>query len=143
MAMGGTRRRKTPKVAISGCARLSTVYPCPNNALRPKGTLPVWPIDPLPVAGSVLVEIYTSLAALEAQRSVSRSKIHTIADLNRALATLDSPPVAGDGAIDDHRSDALLAAAWLRKVADEPLRWRPRGLTPEIARTEGWTFGAL
>jgi uncharacterized protein YfbU (UPF0304 family) len=35
MAMGGTRRRKTPKVAISGCARLSTVYPCPNNALRP------------------------------------------------------------------------------------------------------------
>lgn len=108
-----------------------------------RGALPVWPVDPLPRTGSVLVEIYTSLAALEAQRSAARSKIRTVADLNHALAALGSPPIAGEGAIDDHSSDALLAAAWLRKVADEPARWRPRGLAPEIARTEGWTFGAL
>ena len=36
-----------------------------------------------------------------------------------------------------------LTAAWLRRVADEPGRWTPSALTPELARTEGWTFGAL
>lgn len=110
---------------------------------RLHGALPIWPIDPLPETGSVLVEIYTSLAALEAQRSAARSKMRTIADLNHALARLGSPPIAGEGVIDDHSSDALLAAAWLRKVAGDPARWHPRDLTPEIARTEGWTFGAL
>lgn len=110
---------------------------------RLEGALPVWPVDPLPETGSVLVEIYTSLAALDARRSATRSKIRTIADLNRALGALASPPVAGDGPIDDHSSDALLAAVWLRNVANDPARWQPGGLTREIARTEGWTFGAL
>ncbi len=107
------------------------------------GVVPVWPIDPLPRSGSAIVEIYTSLAALEAQRSSNRSKIRDRAELNHALAELGSPPVPGTGPIDDHSSDALLAAAWLRKVAHEPGRWNPEGLTPEIARTEGWTFGAF
>ena len=106
-------------------------------------TLPVWPIDPLPGQGSVVVEIYTSLAAIEAGRRAGAAKIRDHAALNAALARLDSPPVPGSGAIDDHRSDALLTAAWLRKVASEPQRWSPTGLTPTIARTEGWTFGAL
>ncbi|RIV78097.1 hypothetical protein D2V04_09455 [Pelagerythrobacter aerophilus] len=110
---------------------------------RLEGALPVWPVDPLPETGSVLVEIYTSLAALDARRSAARSKIRTIVDLNRALGALASPPVAGDGPIDDHSSDALLAAVWLRDVANDPARWQPGGLTREIARTEGWTFGAL
>ena len=35
------------------------------------------------------------------------------------------------------------AAAWLRKVAGDPSRWQPGGLTKGIARTEGWTFGTL
>ena len=93
--------------------------------------------------GSVVVEIYTTLAALEAGRSTARAKMRTIADLNAALAAIGSPPVPGDGAIDDHSSDALLTAAWLRTVADQPARWQPAGLTAAIARTEGWTFGAL
>ncbi|MEC7398609.1 MAG: hypothetical protein VYD00_01160 [Pseudomonadota bacterium] len=110
---------------------------------RLRGRLPVWPIDPLAESGSVAVEIYTSLAALEAGRSVSRAKMRNFEDLNRALDTLGSPPVAGEGAIDDHSSDALLTAAWLRMVAHDPRRWHPTGLTPLLARTEGWTFGAL
>ena len=108
-----------------------------------RGRLPVWPIDPFPSDGSVIVEIYTSLAAREAGRSASRSKMRSFAELNAALAALDSPPVAGEGAIDDHSSDALLTAAWLRAVAHDPRRWSPEGLTDRIARTEGWTFGAL
>ncbi|MCH2488409.1 MAG: hypothetical protein MK010_11830 [Erythrobacter sp.] len=110
---------------------------------RLRGILPVWPIDPLPDNGSVAVEIYTSLAALEAGRSVSRAKMRSFAELNEALAALGSPPVSGEGAIDDHSSDALLSAAWLRLVADEAGRWHPPALTPLVARTEGWTFGAL
>lgn len=108
-----------------------------------RGQLPVWPVDPLPPSGSVVVEIYTSLAALDAGRSAGRAKMRTHADLNDALAALQSPRVPGSGAIDDHSSDALLAAAWLRAVADDPRRWSPAELTPELARTEGWTFGAL
>ncbi len=110
---------------------------------RLRGRLPVWPIDPLPKQRPVLVEIYTALAACEAGRTAAASKMRSFEELNAALAMLGSPPVAGAGAIDDHSSDALLAAAWLRKVADDPRRWHPVALTPEIARTEGWTFGAL
>ena len=110
---------------------------------RLRGHLPVWPIDPLAESGSVAVEIYTSLAALEAGRSVSRAKMRSFEDLNRALDTLGSPPVEGEGAIDDHSSDALLTAAWLRMVAHDARRWHPADLTPLLARTEGWTFGAL
>jgi hypothetical protein len=110
---------------------------------RLRGLVPVWPVDPLPESGTVLVEIYTTLAAREAGRRAGRAKMRRFEELNEALATLGSPPVAGGGAIDDHSSDALLTAAWLRKVADDQRRWNPAGLTPEIARTEGWTFGAL
>jgi hypothetical protein len=56
---------------------------------------------------------------------------------------LGSPPVDAEGDVDDHSSDALLTAAWMRKVAREARRWEPRFLTAEIAWTEGWTFGAL
>lgn len=104
--------------------------------------LPVWPIDPLPERGSVVVEIYTTIAAIAAGRSASRSKIRTVAELNQALAVLGSEGIQGEGAIDDHRSDALLTAAWLRRAAHRAELWRPRTMTATIARTEGWTFGA-
>lgn len=110
---------------------------------RLRGCLAVWPIDPLPPSGSVVVEIYTSLAARGAGRSPSRAKMRTYADLNQALAVLGSPPIEGTGPIDDHSSDAAVAAAWLRMVSHDPQHWTPAGLTPDIARTEGWTFGAL
>jgi hypothetical protein len=96
---------------------------------RLAGALPVWPVDPLPASGSALVEIYTSLAAIEA--------------LNQALAAFGSAPVKGRGAIDDHRSDALLTAAWLRRAAFRQTLWNPPAMTPAIAATEGWTFGAV
>ena len=110
---------------------------------RLRDHLPVWPVDPLPGKGSVLVEIYTSLAAREAGRSAAKAKMRSHEELNAALASLGSMPVKGHGPIDDHSSDALLTAAWLRRVADEPGRWAPSALTPDLARTEGWTFGAF
>ena len=110
---------------------------------RLAGRVPVWPVDPLPETGSVITEIYTSMAARLGGVTGTATKLRSIETLNNALGALGSPPVAGAGAIDDHASDALLTAAWLRKVHGDRDLWHPPSLTPEIARTEGWTFGAL
>lgn len=104
--------------------------------------LPIWPVDPLPERGSVVVEIYTTIAALAAGRAPGRSKMRTYADLNDGLAALGSQQVSGDGAIDDHKSDAILTSAWLRTAAHQKELWTPGGLTA-VAQTEGWTFGAI
>jgi hypothetical protein len=109
---------------------------------RLEGRLPVWPVAPLPEAGSVVVEIYTAIAALAAGRSAGRSKMRSFAELNAALAALGVPSMDGTGPIDDHSADALLTAAWLRAQAHRPELWSPAGMTPAVARTEGWTFGA-
>lgn len=103
--------------------------------------LAVWPIDPLPAHGPVLVEIYTSLAARAAGGRAGRSKLREAAALDVALAALGCAPSGLHGAIADHASDAILAAAWLRTVAHDPRLWSPAGLSADVARTEGWTFG--
>lgn len=109
--------------------------------------LPVWPIDGNRVSpsGSLLVEIYTSLAALAAGRRAGRSKMRSVAELNEALVSsaIASRPVHGNGPISDHHSDALLTAAWMRRAASDERVWHPSALTAEIARKEGWTFGLI
>lgn len=110
---------------------------------RLEGRVPVWPVDPLPQSGPVIVEMYTSIAALGAGARKGASKLRSHEALNDALARLGAPPVSGSGPIDDHSSDALITAAWLRHVARDPLQWNPAGLTREIAGTEGWTFGVV
>ncbi|NCP14891.1 MAG: hypothetical protein GW858_12140 [Sphingomonadales bacterium] len=107
------------------------------------GRVPVWPVDPLPDTGSVITEIYTSMAARLGGVTGTATKMRSFEALNDALDAIGSAPVAGTGAIDDHSSDALLTAAWLRRVYESRDFWHPPGLTPDIARTEGWTFGAL
>lgn len=106
------------------------------------GRVPVWPVDPLPAEGSVITEIYTSVAARLGGVTGAATKIRSYEALNDALDRLGSPPVKGEGVIDDHSSDALLTAAWLRTVHGQRYLWHPPALTPQIARTEGWTFGA-
>jgi hypothetical protein len=110
---------------------------------RLQGRLPVWPIDPLPAAGSVVTEIYTAMAARLGGVTGTATKLRSYQGLNDALDALGSPPVIGAGSIGDHASDALLTAAWLRRVHTERALWNPSALTPEVARTEGWTFGAF
>jgi hypothetical protein len=63
-------------------------------------------------------------------------------ELDQALLALGSAPLGGSGAIADHASDVLITAAWLRTAANRPELWQPAALTPKIAATEGWTFGA-
>lgn len=107
------------------------------------GKVPVWPVDPLPESGSVVTEIYTSVAARLGGVTGAATKIRSYEALNDALDLLGSAPVKGAGAIDDHSSDALLTAAWLRRVHGQRDLWHPSGLTADIAHTEGWTFGAV
>ncbi|RKF22959.1 hypothetical protein D6851_00075 [Altericroceibacterium spongiae] len=104
-------------------------------------TLPVWPIDPLPERGSVVVEIYTTIAAMAAGRTANRSKMRKRHELNAALQRLQSETSMSDSPIDDHQADALITAAWLRIAAQDPKLWHPTAMSPAIARSEGWTFG--
>ncbi|WP_447764456.1 hypothetical protein [Sphingopyxis panaciterrae] len=110
---------------------------------RLHGRLPLWPLDPVPATGPLLVEIYTSLAARAAGMTPGRSKIRDGAALDAALAALGSPPAGISGPVSDHASDALLSAAWLRAIANDPQSWSPTPLTDDLARTEGWTFGII
>ncbi|MGQ2934886.1 MAG: hypothetical protein ACT6QT_06650 [Sphingopyxis sp.] len=105
--------------------------------------IPLWPGDPVPGAGPMLVEIYTSLAARAAGLPPGRSKIRDGAALDAALAVLGSPPCRLTGPVSDHASDALLTAAWLRAIAGDAAPWSPSPLTDRLARTEGWTFGII
>jgi hypothetical protein len=57
------------------------------------------------------------------------------------LAAFGSEPHAPLVRYDDHATDAILSAAWLRAVGHRADLWNPPGLTEELARTEGWTFG--
>jgi hypothetical protein len=87
------------------------------------------------------VEIYTSIAALAAGLPKGRTKVRDSVTLDRALAALGSPPHTPLPAYDDHSTDAIMAAAWLRRVHAHPALWAPPALTPALAQTEGWTFG--
>ncbi len=104
------------------------------------GRIPVWPFDPAPRTGPAIVEIYTSLAARAAGLRKGLSKIRDAAALDSALERFDSEPHAALASYDDHMTDAILTAAWLRLAADDPALWSPQGLAA-VAATEGWTFG--
>ncbi len=108
---------------------------------RLDGHVPIWPFDLLPDKGSVVVEIYTSLAAVAAGVPKGRAKVRDGVTLDAALARLGSRPHAALSRYDDHATDALLSAAWLRAVAGDVGYWRPEGMTEAVAATEGWTFG--
>lgn len=106
-----------------------------------RGRVPVWPFDPLADQGLAVVEIYTTIAARAAGLPKGRSKIRDPAALDAALAALGSRPHAPLARYDDHTTDAVIGAAWLRANARRIDLWNPPAMTPQIAATEGWTFG--
>jgi hypothetical protein len=106
------------------------------------GKVAIWPMDPLPEEGSAVVEIYTRIYLRRA--GLSGVKLRSRAELNRALKGLGSPPARLRFEPNDHQTDALVTAAGMRLLATtEPRALDPEGLTPEIANSEGWTFGVL
>jgi hypothetical protein len=109
---------------------------------RLDGRVPIWPMDPLPGQGSAVVEIYTRIYLRRA--GLRGTKLRSRADLNRALEGLGSSSAHLDFEPDDHQTDAMVTSAGMRALATRETRaFDPEGLTPEIARAEGWTFGVL
>ena len=109
---------------------------------RLDGKVAIWPMDALPAHGSAVVEIYTRIYLRRA--GMSGAKLRSRSELNHALNALGSPPSHLRFVPSDHQTDALVTAAGMRQLArDEPRAFDPEGLTPHIARTEGWTFGVL
>ncbi|HEY0164710.1 MAG TPA: hypothetical protein VGB39_04980 [Sphingomicrobium sp.] len=108
---------------------------------RMDGKVAIWPMDPLPAEGSAVVEIYTRIYLRRA--GLSGRKLRTRTELNRALAGLGSPPARLRFEPNDHQTDALVTAAGMRALAADPAAFAPSSLTPEIACSEGWTFGVL
>ena len=103
----------------------------------------IWPFDPLPARGKVALEIYTTIAARAAGVAKGRSKVRDAIGLDLALQALGSKPHSPLNHYTDHATDALITAAWLRNVAENPHLWAPNALNIEIAATEGWTFGVI
>ena len=103
------------------------------------GRVPIWPMDALVAGRSAMVEIYTRIYIRNA--GLPGNKIRTAAELDAALAALGAKPAQLDHVPTDHQSDALVTAAGMRAHLAHPRAFSPAGLTPDIARTEGWTFG--
>ncbi|WP_332811809.1 hypothetical protein [Sphingomonas sp.] len=137
-AMGGGKA-STLYDAIGASQVAKASYAGMRLLHRLEGRVPVWPFDPLPATGSLVVEIYTRVFIRLG--GLPGGKVRALEPLNHALATLGSRPFTASAAPNDHETDVLIAAAGLRAIADRPSYWQPAGLTPEIARTEGWTFG--
>jgi hypothetical protein len=109
---------------------------------RIDGNVAIWPMEPLPRNGSAVVEIYTRIYLRRA--GMAGTKLRSRAALNLALDGLGSRPVSLRFEPNDHQTDALVTAAGMRALATTELRaFAPQGLTPEIAASEGWTFGVL
>jgi hypothetical protein len=103
------------------------------------GRVPVWPMDPAPARGSLVVELYTR--AFIRLAGLSGRKVRSREALDQALAAFGSRGAALARDPNDHESDVLIAAAGLRAIAARPEYWAPLGLDAQLARTEGWTFG--
>ncbi|MGE0774955.1 MAG: hypothetical protein AB7G25_16060 [Sphingomonadaceae bacterium] len=112
------------------------------HRLREAG-IAIWPFDPIPKRGPLVVEIYAQIAARAAGLRKGLSKIRDADSLDAALAAFGSRPHAPLARYTDHATDAILTAAWLRAHAGHAALWMPPALTTDMERTEGWTFGVV
>lgn len=108
---------------------------------RLSGKVPIWPMDPLQPETSAVVEIYTRIYLRNA--GLPGTKLRSRAELNAALRGLGSSPARLRFEPNDHQTDALVTAAGMRAHALREDAFAPAGLTSELARTEGWTFGIV
>jgi hypothetical protein len=149
-------RRCEAQYRASGGHKPSTIYDAIGAAQVAKASfagmrllhhlgpaIPVWPIDPLPAKGALVVEIYTAIAARAGGLRKGLSKFRDGPALDAALAAIGSKPHVPLTRYTDHATDAILTSAWLRANAGRSELWHPPGLTREIARHEGWTFGVV
>jgi hypothetical protein len=137
----GTRKPSTVYDAIGASQVAKASFAGMRFLHHLDGRVAVWPFDPLPDTGALVVEIYTTIAARSAGIPKGRSKMRDAASLDTALAALGARPHVPLARYDDHATDAILTAAWLRHSVTDTALWHPPRLTEQVARTEGWTFG--
>jgi hypothetical protein len=125
--------KQVGKASITGMRVLHHLRSCRADCVA------IWPFE-TPHA-SVIVEIYPTMFRKRATGSVA--KLRSPADLNVALAALDSNPIPNVRGIrlSDHETDALISAAGLRSIARNPELWTSPELTSPRVRREGWIFG--
>ena len=80
------------------------------------------------------------IAAREAGIAPGRSKMPDGRALDAALRALGVDAHAPLARHSDHAADAILTAAWLRRVAGDDALWHPHGLDA-VRMSEGWTLG--
>ena len=139
-AMGG-RKSASAYDAIGAAQVAKASFSGMRLLHRVHGKVAIWPMDPLPIQGSAVVEIYTRIYLRNA--GMSGKKLRSRTDLNRALLGLGSKPVRLRFEPNDHQTDALVTAAGMRAHLTNPLAFSPPGLTENLAQTEGWTFGIV
>lgn len=106
---------------------------------RLKSAAAVWPFED-GTGRSVLVEIYPRLFLRKA--GAGNRKIRAWDDLRAALEALGSrTPKERDRPPSDHDTDALVAAAGLRALAEDAGVWDAPRHDNEAVRREGWIFG--
>jgi len=79
-------------------------------------------------------------AAQVAKASFAGMRLLHRIDGKVAIWPMDVLPARGSAVVE---TDALVTAAGMRAHAAHPQAFAPEGLTPELARTEGWTFGIV
>lgn len=99
-----------------------------------RGSIAVWPFEPIDAARLVVVEIFPR--AFIRMAGAGGAKLHGAA-LSAAIDFFTANPAAAD---DDHQSDALISAAALRALARCERPWQPDGADGDLQR-EGWIFG--
>jgi len=107
--------------------------------------LAVWPFDSPRAGQSCFVEMYTRLFLSRA--GMGAGKVRDIESLNKALHALGSSPFLAPEPrnLTDHETDVIVSAAGMRHMVEKegsPL-WKPVGLSDNVRRTEGWTFGVI
>ena len=138
---GGGGKASTLYDAIGAAQVAKASYAGMRLLNRLQGKVPVWPMDPRPSEGSLVVEIYTRVFIRLA--GLSGRKVRSLGAMNDALAGLGSKPSDLGCDPSDHESDVIISAAALRAIAGDETYWHPPSLTPEIAGSEGWTFGVV
>jgi hypothetical protein len=145
-----------------GGAKPSSIFDCVGAAQVGKASfsgmrllhrlrkhMPVWPFSRDAFGPDfpkgLVVEMYAR--AFIQHAGLRGNKVRDLETLNGALAALDSSPhtpVDGNvGALSDHETDAIIAAAGLRKLSLEPRYWQAPFAAGPRAKREGWTFGVL
>ncbi len=140
-------RQRTMQLSPSSCFNLVGAAQVGKSSLtgmrmlhQLSGRVPVWPFDPLPARGSLIVEIYTSLAARAANIPPGRSKMLDAKALDTALKAFGVDGHVPIAKYTDHATDAILTSAWMRTAAERSELWTPDRLD-DVRDTEGWTFG--